>query len=102
MSEGLRAFDAMWERIRQPNEELQPRVMAWLREFVPTINAERLFASAGAYLTDEQWRINLNLYGGTAGDFYIAPTVPVEPTEAAGGRVQRRRQAVVRPGRVIP
>lgn len=90
MSEGLRVFESMWERLRNPNEELRPRLAAWLREVVPptdTIRVGRgpvvpLNAWANALYRDNGWQIQLNFDRGPSHTFAIAPVVPVEPTQA--------------------
>jgi hypothetical protein len=81
MSEGLRAFDAMWERIRQPNEALRPRLAAWLREVVPATNPNQENAAANAFARQGTWLAHLTIGRGPAREFPIAPTVPEEPTE---------------------
>lgn len=88
MSEGLRVFDAMWRRLRQPNDELRPRLAAWIRQCVPAGNTLRqrrgpaipLTVSATAVRRDDGLRAQLGIHRGPRHEFPIAPVVPVEPT----------------------
>lgn len=90
MSAGLHAFEHLWQRLRGPNDDLRPRVAAWLRQVVPAgtlIRQKRgpavpIRASVSALTRDDGWRVYLSFHRGPTHEFAIAPTVPVDPTAA--------------------
>lgn len=88
MTDGLLAFDRLWQRLREPNDALRPRLAEWIKQVVPAgthIKKKRgpavpITPSANAVLRDDGWRANLSFFQGPTHEFPIAPAVPVEPT----------------------